>query len=104
MSSGALASACASTGGTTCSRACAVVPDVACIRVMYKFSRDRFGIICVTTVAENEALFSKREVGDARKTRDLSRKLHFLSLQQLVKIVKRMENCPITITDVYHAA
>ena len=34
-------------------------------------------IMCVTTVAENEALFSKREVGDVRKARDLSRKLHF---------------------------
>jgi len=55
-------------------------------------SHGRFGVVCVTTVTENEALFTKREVGDARKARDLSRRLGYPSLQHLIKIVKKMEN------------
>ena len=71
---------------------------------MRKYCRGRFGIVCVTTVAENEALFTKREVGDARKARDLCRRLHYPSLQHFIKIVKKMENCLITISDVYRTA
>jgi len=64
----------------------------------------RFGIVCVQTVAENEALYTKREIGDARRARDLSRLLGYPSLQTLAKIVKSMRNPPVSIYDVYRAA
>ena len=64
----------------------------------------RVTTVCVNTVDQNEELFTKREVGDARRARDLSRRMGYPSLQHLIKMVKRMENSPVTIHDVYRAA
>ena len=71
---------------------------------MRQYARGRFGVVCVQTVAANEALYTKREIGDAQRARDLSRLLGFPSLQSLVKMVKSMEQPPVTIADVYRAA
>jgi hypothetical protein len=71
---------------------------------MRRYARGRFGIICVNTVSGNEALFTKREVGDARRARDVSRIAGYPSVQHFVKMVKRMKNCPSSISDVYRAA
>ena len=68
------------------------------------YGQGRFGVVCVNTVAQNEALFTKREVGDARRARDLSRRLGYPSLKHLIKMVKHMENSPVTIYDVDRAA
>ena len=66
--------------------------------------RERIGTVNVTTVSGNEAMFTRREVGDARRARDLSRKLGYPSLNHLVKMVKHMENSPVRVADVYRAA
>ena len=71
---------------------------------MRQHARGRLGIVCVTTVSENEALFTRREVGDARRARELSRRLGYPSLNHLIKIVKHMENSPVRVSDVYRAA
>ena len=67
-------------------------------------AREQLGIVNVTTVSANEALFTRRELGDARRARDLSRRLGYPSLNHLVKMVKSMENSPVRVSDVYRAA
>ena len=47
---------------------------------MRKYAHAQLGIVCVTTVTENEAFFTRCEVGDARKAHDLSRRLGYPSL------------------------
>ena len=59
----------------------------------------------ITTVTDNETVFSKREVEDAKIARDLSAKLGFPSSGILAKFLNRggIINCPITSTDVRRA-
>ena len=71
---------------------------------MRKHARGRFGTALVSTVTENEALFTRREVGDARRARELSRRLGYPSLKHFIKMVKNMENSPMRVSDVYRAA
>ena len=71
---------------------------------MRQHACERLGMVNVTTVSGNEALYTKREVGDARRARDLSRRLGYPSFGHMVKMVKNMENSPVRVADVHRAA
>ena len=71
---------------------------------MRKYARAHLGIVCVTIATEIETLFTRREVGDAGKARDHSRRLEYPSLQHLLKIIKKIENSPVTSSNVSRAA
>ena len=71
---------------------------------MRRHMRAQLGTVNVTTVSGNEAMFTRREVGDAKRARELSRKLGYPSLNHMVKIVKNMENSPVSVADVHRAA
>jgi len=57
------------------------------------------------TVSSNLQNYSKRDVANAQKARDLMKKLGYPSVQSLVKLIKAggILNCPVTIHDLYRA-
>lgn len=59
----------------------------------------------VQTVAQNEQLYTKREVEDARKAREIMKQLAYPSIKDMVAMIKNgvIVNLPITVHDVYRA-
>jgi hypothetical protein len=58
----------------------------------------------VQTVQGNERLYTKRQVRDAERARNLREELGFVSTQDLVKMVKHgIPGCDVTAADVYRA-
>ena len=61
--------------------------------------------IFISTVMENEAQYTKREIIGARKARNLMRRYGFASSADLIRLINNggVINCPITAHDVYRA-
>jgi len=61
--------------------------------------------VFMETVTDNLQSYTKRQVGDAERAKELIRKLGYPSIQSLVKLIKAggILNCPVTIHDVYRA-
>ena len=59
----------------------------------------------IETVTSNLQNYSKRDVANAQKARDLMKKLGYPSVQSMVKLIKAggILNCPVTIHDLYRA-
>jgi hypothetical protein len=59
----------------------------------------------VTTVSDNESLFTKRQVEDAKKARKLMQELGYPSSKDLIELVETggILNCPITAHDIRRA-
>ena len=56
------------------------------------------------TVLGNEQLYTKRQVRDAKKAKEVFEELGFISTQDLVKMVKKgIPDCDVTVADVYRA-
>ena len=61
--------------------------------------------VLVTTVADNIAKYTSRQVADAEKAKDLIRRLGYPSTQALIRLMKTggLLDCEVTIHDVYRA-
>ena len=58
----------------------------------------------VTTVQENESLYTKREVAAARKAKDFIREVGYPSTGEAIKLIKTgINNAPVTIQDLQRA-
>jgi len=59
----------------------------------------------ISTVKGNEALYTKREVRDAQRARELMRRLGYASMKDEAAMLKHgtIINCPVTPSDVYRA-
>ncbi len=67
-------------------------------------ARDASHNVMVHTVSEREALYTKRQVEDAKLARKFMREMSYSSVADLVQLVKSgMANVPITIHDLYRA-
>ncbi len=64
-----------------------------------------FRSICITTVEDKKKLYTKREIRDANRARQLQRKLGFVSTEQLNEMISKgmLNNCDITKHDVIRA-
>ena len=64
-----------------------------------------FKNIFITTVEDRKRLYTKREIRDSNRARQLQRKLGFLSTDQLSEMISRgmLKNCDITKKDVMRA-
>jgi predicted lactoylglutathione lyase len=61
-------------------------------------------VAMIQTVQGNERLYTKRQVRDAEKARELLESLGFVSNQDLVKLVKRgIPGCDVKVEDVHRA-
>jgi hypothetical protein len=69
------------------------------------FRINHASITLVHTVYENEQLFTKREVEQARIAKDVMRQLAYPSIKDMVSMIKNgvIINLPITIHDIYRA-
>jgi hypothetical protein len=71
--------------------------------VVYKINA---AIALVQTVSQSEQLYTKREVEDARKAKEIIKQLAYPSIKDMVSLIKNgvIINLPITVHDVYRAA
>lgn len=62
--------------------------------------------IMITTVAENELLYTRREVEDAKKARQLMKELGYPSEASMIELINTgsILNCPVTAHDVHRAS
>ena len=70
------------------------------------FSSQNSQMAMVQTVEENESLYTKRQVEDAKIARDLKKQLGYASDKDLIKLINSggIINCPVTAHDVYRAS
>eukprot|EP01041_Mallomonas_annulata_P013050 gene13050-27536_t len=60
--------------------------------------------VLVTTVEDNMKAYSKREIRDAARAKELMKRLGYASTQGLIETIKSgITECPVTIHDVYRA-
>ena len=64
----------------------------------------KHSVAMIQTVQGNERLYTKRQVRDAEKARELLESLGFVSNQDLIKLVKRgIPGCDVKVEDVHRA-
>ena len=58
--------------------------------------------IFVNSVVQNERLFTKREIQQAKLAKDLVRKLGYPSIHDVIKMINQgiIINCPVTVQDI----
>ena len=62
----------------------------------------KYAFVLVNTVANNDKMFSKKDVNEAYKARNIQQTTRNASTKKLIQIVENqdLKNCPITSEDV----